>query len=112
MSKLNNVIKNALDNKEYHVDQDGVVYKLIEFGKPITPRIVIPQLHQSNRYRIRVNGTKVMLHRVIAYLKFGDKAFEKDWEVHHIDNNPQNNHPSNLALITRGYHLKTLHAGE
>ncbi len=43
----------------------------------------------------------VLVHRFIAFKKFGDAIFQTGIEVRHLDNNSQNNNPNNLALGTR-----------
>jgi hypothetical protein len=43
---------------------------------------------------------KVNVHRMVAYQKFGDKIFNPDLVVRHLDGNPLNNLENNLALGT------------
>jgi hypothetical protein len=42
----------------------------------------------------------IMVHRFVAYQKFGDKIFDKKIHVRHMDSNSQNNNESNLELGT------------
>lgn len=59
------------------------------------------------RVTIAYNGMKVVeyIHRIIAYCKFGDKLFEEDIEVRHINNVKTDNRGENLEL---GSHLENI----
>jgi len=46
-------------------------------------------------------ATRVYVHRLAAYQKFGGNLFTPKIEVRHLDNNKDNNTPGNLALGTR-----------
>lgn len=109
MNKVNAAIKEALDSGRYCIDELGNVYKLLKKGyKPLAKHY-----HKKyGRYRTRVMGQKVSTHRLVAYKKFGDAVFNSTMEVHHIDENPLNNHPDNLELVPRGTHLAKYHSGE
>ena len=48
----------------------------------------------------RTRTYNIYIHRLVAYEKFGDKMFDGDLLVRHLDENPLNNHPDNLELGT------------
>lgn len=54
-------------------------------------------------FTCRVNGKKsnIPIHRLQAYLKFGDKALRAKVEIRHMDGNSFNNSWDNLELGTR-----------
>lgn len=52
-------------------------------------------------------GTKrkrVFEHHAIACIKYGLTSIPKDWCVHHVDHNGENNAPNNLLLMTISSH--------
>ncbi len=51
------------------------------------------------------NGS--MVHRLVYEAYIG--KIPSGYEIHHIDHNPANNHADNLALVTRGQHMR-IHA--
>ncbi len=58
---------------------------------------------------LTINGKNVPEHRLVAEMALG-KKLPKGAVVHHIDENPLNNDPSNLVICpTAGYH-RQLHA--
>ena len=42
-----------------------------------------------------------MIHRLVAYKKYGEEMFKEGLEVRHLDNNQLNNLENNIALGTR-----------
>lgn len=50
----------------------------------------------------RVNGVMIIspFHRIQAYQKFGDKIYEDDIVVRHLDSNPLNNSWDNIEIGT------------
>jgi hypothetical protein len=60
-------------------------------------------LTQGQRY-IRVNGKPRALHRVIMEQRLG-RQLSRDEVVHHIDFDPLNNDPDNLAVLSRRDHF-------
>jgi len=56
----------------------------------------------------REKGKIVSVHKRVAEKKVGGKIY-KGYEAHHKDENKNNNRPSNLAVIKRGFHKK-IHA--
>lgn len=57
-----------------------------------------------------VDGRYVREHRLVMERVLGRKL-EPVEDVHHIDRNKRNNHPSNLVVLTRSEHAQ-LHASE
>jgi hypothetical protein len=49
---------------------------------------------------------KVFLHRAVAAAKYKIKKIPKNLIVHHINGDPQCNHPSNLTLCTKSAHRR------
>jgi hypothetical protein len=45
-------------------------------------------------------------HRIIFAKALGFQTWPEGWEVHHIDGNKINNHPDNLALVTKKGHQR------
>lgn len=52
---------------------------------------------------IRVNGkhSHFRFHRLMGYIKFGDKIYEKGMQVRHLDGNPLNNSWANIEIGTQ-----------
>lgn len=46
------------------------------------------------------------LHRVVAMAYIPNDNPARKQEIHHIDHNPSNNHPSNLMWISTADHMK------
>lgn len=68
---------------------------------------VLPRIHpmrEKNGYiQIKMEGKWRWFHRVIAEEKMGSDIYEGH-EVHHIDGDKQNNHPSNLKVLSKENH--------
>jgi len=60
-------------------------------------------ISQGHRY-IRLGGVTRALHRVVAEQSLG-RPLQPDEIVHHIDGDPLNNNPSNLAVVSRQEHF-------
>lgn len=91
----------ALFNKGYKVDKLGNVFnpKGRKLKGGITqgyPTICIPISGHNERGEVNFYR-----HRLVAYLKYGDKLFTKGLEVRHIDANRENCNYDNLILGTR-----------
>ena len=52
---------------------------------------------------IRINGKccRFLFHRLMGYIKFGDKIYEKGMQVRHLDGNPLNNSSDNIGIGTQ-----------
>lgn len=75
----------------YSYDSEGNIYN--PEGEKLNPTL-------TNYKRFKVAGIKgkPLVHRFIAYGIYGDKIFGK--LVRHLDDNPSNNKPENLAVGT------------
>ena len=101
MSRANQAIRFLVATKLVKVDmltgnlkvEDPAAEITIKAGGYLTIQTFI------NRRRVRV-----FVHRIIAYLKYGDAAFDENLEVHHKNLNPKDNHPDNLVLLTKEEH--------
>lgn len=62
----------------------------------------------KGHYTIIVEGTRYFYHRVVMAKMLGihPSQLPENLIVHHIDEDPSNNDPENLALCTRGGHRK------
>jgi hypothetical protein len=43
---------------------------------------------------------RISVHRLVAYKKFGEALFAPGIVTRHLDGNPRNNHPDNIAIGT------------
>lgn len=81
-------------------------YHLNGMGQVVSPndRILSTYLNDSGYPTFSiVYGDKVRpcpVHRLVAYLKFGDKLFEDGVMTRHLDGDQTNNHPDNIAIGT------------
>jgi hypothetical protein len=57
--------------------------------------------HMTTR---RMGGGREFVHRKVMAEALGVPSLPKDWVVHHIDGNGENNHIDNLALATKTGH--------
>ena len=96
-SKINEAVIYAF-NKGYRVCKDGTV---------VSPKGAIIKGRIGNtgykRFNIRLNGketSQVYIHKLCAYQKYGDIAFQTDC-VRHLDGNPLNNCPDNIKIGTQ-----------
>lgn len=65
------------------------------------PRILRPRPIQSGHLQLRLDGRKSLLvHRLVALAFIGPPPFDGAL-VRHLDDDPLNNHPSNLAYGTK-----------
>lgn len=96
LSKTNKVLIEAY-NKGYRITEEGEVMGLK--NKILSPRI-------QNGYKNFCTRTKsgeryiVKYHRLQAYQKFGNKIFEENIVVRHLDSNSLNNSYKNIAIGT------------
>jgi len=84
-------------NKKYTIDKTGIVTN--SNNKKLKPMIYSGGYYEF-KYRKDKKFIHVLYHRFQAYMKFGDKIFEKGIMVRHLDGNKLNNHWDNLALGT------------
>ena len=89
------VIRTAYD-RGFRVDESGTL--LSRKGVALKVRTTKAGYYETN---VRINNKlhHLPVHRLCAYQKFGDAMFETDC-VRHLDGNPRNNHPDNIAIGT------------
>lgn len=80
----------------YIINELGFVYN--SKGKLVNGTI-------RNNYKcicFKINGKdkKIPFHRLQAYQKFGDKIYEENTEIRHLDNDPLNNSFDNIEIGT------------
>lgn len=82
-------------------------YRAMKDGEVIGKRGKLLSLSTDARgypaFSIRLNGirTRVRVHRLVAYQKFGEALFEDGIEVRHLDNDRQNSSWDNIAVGTK-----------
>ena len=87
--------------KGYYITDDGTAYSV---NKKL--KLMIKSKHDKCQYyyfNIKIDGnknTKIEVHRLQAYQKFGDKMFEDGIVVRHLDGNSLNNSYSNIEIGT------------
>lgn len=85
-------------------------YKILADGniRSFTAKILKSRkLNGYKNFSVKVNGKSVrcMVHRLLAYKKYGNKMFEKGKEVRHVDGNKLNNSSANIAIGTRSQNI-------
>jgi hypothetical protein len=104
LSKLNSYVVKAYE-KGYRIVSGDVMspYRL----KPLCVNIRIFGGVPYARFNISTKGSgaarrthQVLVHKLVAYQKYGLKSFEPDTHIRHIDGNSLNNLESNIALGT------------
>lgn len=95
MSKIQDVLKVA-KGKGYYVDLNGNVYSK---NKQLSPKTSRDRLY----FGIRYFGQRetIPVHKFVAFLKFGNKIFEKGIQVRHLDGNSFNNSWVNIEIGTQ-----------
>ena len=85
--------------------KDGVVYSLLT-NKPVS--FPCNNRHKYYFTNVRYKGTKnnnIRLHHAV-YMLHHNRPIGEGMEIHHIDGNPMNNHPSNLVELTPRQHRR------
>ena len=101
MSKQNVLLK-KVSKKGYSVSKDGKTITSFT-GKVLKPRV----MNRGKGYfcfGVRdddIPSRPVLVHRLQAYQKFGEKIFEKGIQVRHLDGNSMNNSWENIAIGTQ-----------
>lgn len=83
----------------YHVDNDGKLYN--PKGKQMMGNLSNTGYLRFNSPKIEGKRMVIAVHRLQAYHKFGDKIFEQDMVVRHLDGNPLNNSWGNIEIGTQ-----------
>ena len=94
---MENKLEYILSKRGYKVSKEGLLFnpKNKQIGKGLNTY----GYHKSS---IRINSkvVPILVHRLQAFQKFGDKLFEKGIVTRHLDGNPRNNEWSNIAIGT------------
>lgn len=70
-------------------------------GKPLVARVNPKNMYLEVRVKNRDGNTfPVHVHKFVAFLKFGNAAFEHGMHVRHLDTNRHNNRPDNIKMGT------------
>ena len=88
------------NNKKYFLRYDGTIFQKLATRIHPNNRITIclMRVHSGNQ-----NGNHYEIQRLVAGCFIGDITNK---EVHHIDENPQNNNITNLQILTFEQHRK------
>ena len=89
-----NILVIAKD-KGYYVDKIGNVYSK---KQKLSPNNTNGKLSFRIRYKTKLYNIPV--HRLLAYIKYGDKLFTPGLEVRHLNNNALDNSWDNIVLGT------------
>lgn len=86
----------------YRVNDDGTVTSFTGKKRKLCRRPT-----GYDYFYLRVNGKTgcVAVHRLMAFQKYGDALFESGIEVRHLDGNPSNNSPDNIAIGTKSQNM-------
>ena len=84
-------------SRGYKVTKEGRVFRGNE------ERAISYDKWGYGRFTLNINNTRpsIPVHRLQAYQKFGNKIFEPDIQVRHLDNNPSNNNWDNIEIGTQ-----------
>ena len=96
---------NTRDMNIYKIAKDRG-YRIDDKGDVFSPSMRLNLMRDASGYlffTIRVNGkcNKVKAHRLQAYIKYGDKIFEKGIVVRHLNGNSLDNSLGNIAIGTQ-----------
>lgn len=89
----------ALFEKGYYVDRMGNLYN--PNGKRIVGSINSQGRRTTGVRDSRKCVTTISFHRMVAYAKYGDRLYDDNMLVRHLDGNPLNNSWDNIAIGTQ-----------
>lgn len=100
LSKNSEAVKTAYDKG----------YEITESGEAINPdgeELVLTEDGGYMRFKIFFNGQSypVMVHRLQAYQKFGDRVFNNEMQVRHLDDDKRNNSCDNIGIGTQSQNM-------
>lgn len=82
--------------KGYYVDDKGNVFNKNNRQRKLN------KINEYYAFNVRLcnprRNVSILVHRLQAYQKFGDKIFGKNIHVRHLDGNPRNNSKNNIAF--------------
>ena len=95
MSKINKAIVEA-KQKGYYVDKQGNVYSP-------NKKLSLKTRYDRYLFSIRFNGERINIpvHKFIAYLKFGEKLFNEEIVVRHLNDISLDNTWDNIGIGTQ-----------
>lgn len=88
-----------LFDKGYYVDKQGNLYN--PKGEQVMGSI---RAKGRKGTCVKINDNKVkhiFFHRMVAYAKYGDRMYDENMVVRHLDGNPLNNSWDNIAIGTQ-----------
>lgn len=86
-------------------------WRVLEDGSVLKPNGRKQPLHVGTshylRFTVNIGDARkcVWVHKLAAYQKYGDQAFESGVEVRHRDNNKHNNRLDNILIGTRSQNM-------
>lgn len=98
MKTRNNILIEECFNKGYRVDNKGNVYS------HLNNKLSLINSEKSYYYfSFRLNNfrQKILVHRLQAYQKYGNKIFEKGIVVRHLNSNRKDNSYNNISIGTQ-----------
>lgn len=107
MSKAQEILIEAY-NIGYRVTERGVVHIKGDILKQFQSHGTNGYLrfHMKSEHLPKRRRYAIMTHRLGGYQKFGEKIFEKDQEVRHLDGNMLNNKLENLGIGTHSENMR------
>ena len=104
MKKTNMGVKLLIGSSErgYYINKNGDVFFKNKRRK------VNYDAHGYARFGVKDERGKVisvMVHRLQAYQKYGDRIFEKGIQVRHLDNDCKNNNWDNIGIGTQSENM-------
>ena len=99
-------MKKIKDFEDYLITENGEVYSL-KYGEPRKMKTWFQNHGGYENVKLSKNGAVKgkRVHRLVAEAFVHNPNPDEYHEVHHIDNNPRNNHASNLEWCDRKYNL-------
>lgn len=98
MKTRNNILIEECFNKGYRVDNNGNVYSNLNNKLSL---IISDKIYYYFSFRLDSFRQKIPVHRLQAYQKYGEKIFEKNIVVRHLNNNRKDNSYDNIAIGTQ-----------
>ncbi len=86
--------------KGYTISKNGIIYNSKGYtleGCLNTTGYRYITIRMDSYFGFRKCG-KAMVHRIIGYLKFGDRVFDPKLQIRHLDGNKLNNSYSNISI--------------
>ena len=101
MLSKRNKLEEIVFQKGYTIDDDGNVYNPSGTKLSLTLKNGYYALSVKCKELGYSDSKKVKVHRLQAYKQFGNKIYEDDIVVRHLDGNSLNNRKDNIAIGTQ-----------